>query len=99
MRRGRTQGWIKRLEGDRLEIFVRCADFSDVPDTKIRASGPEASMLELVEWFEEKTGLRVNSPILPRRAPKPIPGQLGFIMDELPSHDDTVSPMAQGEAT
>lgn len=77
-RNAQIEGWIRQLTGDRLEIFLKAEKLGGQPDRKIRASGAAAEMLELVEWFEEKTGLHVSSPILPRRAPTPFAGQLGL---------------------
>lgn len=84
-------GWIRRLNDEgRLEIYLRVTNVSGMRDRKIRASGPADEMMELVEWFEEKTGMRVSSPVLPRKAPKPIPGQLDLTLGEL-SSDATVA--------
>jgi hypothetical protein len=75
----RIQGWLRQLEdgdgGARLEIFLKAENHQGQPDRKIRASGPIHEMVELVEWFEEKTGLRVESPVLPKRPPRQLPGQ------------------------
>lgn len=83
----KIEGWIKRLEGDRLEILLKVEHLGDTPDRKIRASGPTADMYELVDWFEEKTGLTVNVPDRLRTGPKPTEGQMTFTMGELPSED------------
>lgn len=80
-------GWIRRINGDRLEIFLKVEAVEGQPDRKIRASGPEADMMELVVWFEDRTGFRVSSPVLPRRAPRPIAGQIELTMGELSSED------------
>lgn len=77
-RKAQIEGWIRQLNGDRLEIFLKVERLDGQPDRKIRASGLADEMLELVEWFEGKTGLRVTSPTLPRRAPALIEGQLGL---------------------
>jgi hypothetical protein len=93
-------GWLRQLEGERLEVFLKVSDVQGQPDRKIRASGPEDEMFELVMWFEGKTGMRVNHPVLPRRTAKPIPGQteltLGDRLEaptsgELSSHPATVT--------
>lgn len=97
MARARTphiEGWIRKLQGDRLEIFLKVERLDSQPDRKIRASGPQVEMVELVEWFEEKTGMRVSSPVLPRRVPAPIPGQVGFDLTEigeLASEDEVIA--------
>jgi hypothetical protein len=48
-------------------------------------------MYELVDWFEEKTGLRVESPHWRRvrTGPRPIEGQIALTMGELPSEEQT----------
>jgi hypothetical protein len=54
---------------------------------KIRASGPEGEMYELVDWFEAKTGLSVNADWRRvRTGPKPIEGQTSMI-EELTDGD------------
>lgn len=89
-------GWLRQLEGDRLEIFLKVSDVQGQQDRKIRASGPRDDMLDLVEWFEGKTGMRVNHPVLPRRTPQPMPGQTELTLGEptasgeLSSHPATV---------
>lgn len=65
--------WFRRLQDSRMEIMLRAGD------VKVRASGREAEMFELVEWFEDKTGKRVSSPEWRRPArsgARPIPGQV-----------------------
>lgn len=66
----KADGWIRDLTNDRLEIFLR------VGERKVRASGPADEMSELVSWFEEKSGRAIHSPVLPKRPPRQIPGQL-----------------------
>lgn len=77
MPRATLDGWCRKLEGDRLEIFFRASNVPGQQDRKIRASGPASEMNELADWFEEKTGMRVSAPwrVVTR---KPIPGQLEF---------------------
>lgn len=77
------EGWLKELTGGGLEIYLRVANYQGQPGRKIRASGSKAEMLELVEWFESKTGLSVNHPILPRVA-QPIPGQTQLDLGTVP---------------
>lgn len=87
-RKPKIEGWIRQLEGvKRLEIFLKVEGAEGQPDRKIRASGPQDEMLELVEWFEGKTGMHVESPILPRRVPKPIPGSLTFDLGDVPTSE------------
>lgn len=94
-RKPKIEGWIRRLENGRLEIFLKVEDSSPL-DRKIRASGPDSDMLELVEWFEEKTGLQVSSPVLPKRVKPPMPGSqpLFEIGDEATSELESEDPDA-----
>jgi hypothetical protein len=88
--------WFRRLNREvaSMEVMLRHGDL------KLRASGPEATMFELVEWFEDRTGKVVTSPTWrrpPRSGPRPIPGQVELddvgspyvAMTEL-SSDDTL---------
>lgn len=86
-------GWIRVLEGDRLEVFLKAERIKGEPDRKIRASGPTQEMYELVDWFEDKTGLTVAVPNRVRTGPRPLPGQasLELLTDELPSKEGAVS--------
>lgn len=65
-----AEGWFKPLDDERLEIFLKYQGI------KIRCSGKVEDMHELVDWFEEKTGLAVNVPNRVRRGPKPMAGQI-----------------------
>lgn len=84
-----VEGWFHDLLHGRLEVFFK------TDDLKVRASGSDAEMNELADWFERKTGLVVNG--LPRRArkgPTPLPGQLALDSAptlELSSQDATVA--------
>jgi hypothetical protein len=80
-----VEGWTRQLEDGRLEIFVKVANKPGIEDLKIRASGPTQAMFELVDWFEERTGLRVSLPGRLRTGPKPIVGQTSIL--ELESGD------------
>lgn len=84
----RIDGWIRQLDNDRLEIFLRVQNVRGNQDRKIRASGPREEMYELVDWFETKTGLTVNVPDRKRTGPKPLPGQTALTMGELPSGEE-----------
>jgi acylphosphatase len=64
-----VEGWFRQLDGGRVEIFVKAHG------RKIRAHGPSSEMNELVDWFEEKTGVTVEASWRVRTGPKPIPGQ------------------------
>lgn len=71
----RAEGWFRPLAKGRLEIFLKGGG------TKLRCSGKESDMHELVDWFEEQTGLSVNGPdsgvwTRQRRGPKPMKGQI-----------------------
>jgi hypothetical protein len=83
----KIEGWIRRLEGDRLEILLKVEHLGGVQDRKIRASGPTAEMYELVDWFEGVTGLTVNVPDRLRTGPRPTEGQMTFTMGERPSEE------------
>lgn len=85
----RYEGWLRELTNDRLEIFLKVD--RTTPAYKIRSSGPKADMLELVEWFEEKTGLTVSHPILPPRVKKPIPGQMELVLGAPPDNSQLSS--------
>lgn len=69
------EGWIRHLTNDRREIFLKGAG------RKIRASGSKDEMYELVDWFEERTGLTVNVPDRVYTGPRPIAGQLVITME------------------
>lgn len=83
----KIEGWFRQLDEGRIEIFLK-VEFRDQPTRKIRSSGPEAEMFELVEWFEQKTGLRVDSPTWRRvrTGPKPLEGQAS-LLDATPEPD------------
>lgn len=77
-------GWFRRLDNGRLEIFLKVQG-ADTADRKIRASGPAMEMNELADWFEEKTGLRVEATWRTvRRGPKVMEGQMALGMGEVP---------------
>lgn len=93
-RKPQIEGWIRKLNDERLEIFLKVERRDGQPDCKIRASGPADDMVELVDWFEEKTGLRVTSPILPKRVKHVPRGQESFVLTdigELPSEESEVA--------
>ena len=74
----KTEAWFRRLDADRLEIFLKVERPPDQGDDyKIRASGPEDDMFELVDFFERRTGMRVDSPEWRRiyKGARPIVGQ------------------------
>lgn len=65
--------WLRKLQNDRLEICLK----SD--GVKVRASGTEEQMQDLVFWFEVATGRTVSAPTWKRplrTGPRPIPGQV-----------------------
>jgi hypothetical protein len=82
----KIEGWFRQLDGGRVEIYLKC------DDRKIRCSGPEEDMFELVDWFESRTGLRVESPSWRRvRRGPPVPdNQMALVVPEL-SSDATVT--------
>lgn len=86
-RTGNIEGWIKSLDNDRLEIFLKTEGVLGIEDRKIRASGKRDEMYELVDWFEAKTGLTVNVPQRLRTGPQPLAGQMDML--QLSSEDST----------
>lgn len=80
------EGWFRSLEDGRLEIFLKVDNVQGVLARKIRASGPAAEMNELADWFEEKTGLKINAPWRVVKD-RPIPGQVTFEFAELQPGD------------
>lgn len=80
--KAQIDGWFRRLEDDRLEIFFKVANVIGQPDRKIRASGPVAEMNELADWFEQKTGMHVGAGWR-TVTDRPIPGQITMEMGEL----------------
>ena len=86
-RTGKVEGWIRNLDDDRLEIFLKVEGVLGIKDRKIRASGDRDEMYELVDWFEAKTGLTVNVPQRLRTGPKPLAGQMDML--KLSSEDMT----------
>lgn len=83
-----------------MEIFLKLTDEQGNPTVKIRASGPESEMGELIDWFERVTGLAVNIPETKwrrlHRGPRPTVGQQSMFdtapveMTQLSSQDATV---------
>jgi acylphosphatase len=57
-----VEGWFRQLEDGNVEIFVKAHG------RKIRAHGPSSEMNELVDWFEEKTGVTVEASWRVRKA-------------------------------
>lgn len=84
-----------------MEIFLKLTDDQGDSAVKIRASGPESEMGELIDWFERVTGLTVHLPQTKwrrlHRGPRPVQGQIGFFppepveMTQLSSQDATVA--------
>lgn len=72
----KIEGWLRPLEDDRLEIFLKVEHAQGIPDTKLRSSGTTTDMHELVDWFEAKTGMTVQVPNRVRTGPAPIAGQV-----------------------
>lgn len=70
------EAWFKRLQDGRLEVFLKTESL------KVRASGTADAMNELADWFEEKTGARVEAEWRSVK-PRVVPGQLA--MGELSS--------------
>jgi hypothetical protein len=84
-----------------MEIFLKVTNVKDTSqEVKIRASGPESEMGELIFWFERVTGLTVQIPETSwrlDRGGRPTPGQGALFeappiqMRQLSSHDATVA--------
>lgn len=67
--------WFRKLADGQLEIFLKSGQH------KVRAHGPEADMYELVEWFEDKAGVKVQGDWKrpPRRGPRVLEGQTSLL--------------------
>lgn len=78
----RVEGWFKRLDGDRLEIFFKIENVPGVRDMKLRASGPPERMNELADWFEQQSGMTIQAPWRVKPT-KVIPGQEALFTPEL----------------
>lgn len=55
----KTEAWFRRLDSERIEIFLKFEP-PQGQHYKLRCSGPEEEMYELVSWFEERTGTTVS---------------------------------------
>lgn len=92
-----TEGWFHSLKEDRTEIFLKLLDADGQTALKIRATGPDSEMGELLDWFERATGLTVTVPETYwrrfKRGPQATPNQsslFGEGMPQLSSQDATV---------
>lgn len=88
-KRPKVENWFRTLDDGRMEVFLSVADMSGVEDIKIRASGREDTMYELVNFFEGTTGLNVDGNWR-RPARQALPGQTQLVIGELSSQDATV---------
>jgi hypothetical protein len=81
-----AEAWFRQLDNQRVEIFLK-VERRNGEDYKLRASGPEEDMFELVTWFEERTGVRVDSPNWRRvrKGPRVDPSQTTFEIEATPS--------------
>lgn len=80
----KAEGWLHPLKSGHLEVFLKLADRQGDTVVKLRASGPESEMGELIDWFERVTGTTVDVPETKwrlNRGPREIKGQIGFDMD------------------
>lgn len=68
------EGWFRQLAEGRMEVFLKANG------VRVRASGEEEGIHELVDWFEETAGVRVVSPNWRRVSVTPIPGQLKLVI-------------------
>lgn len=87
--------WFRKLADGQLEIFLKAGKH------KIRAHGPEADMYELVEWFEDKAGVKVQGDWKrpPRRGPRVLEGQTSLLeVDEVtePQPEESEEPDFSG---
>lgn len=65
--------WFRKLQDGRMEVALRAKG------VKVRASGTEEQMQDLVFWFEVTTDSTVEGPTWKRplrTGPRPIPGQV-----------------------
>jgi hypothetical protein len=60
--RAKTEGWIHPLFNGRAEIFLKVTGADGETEVKLRATGPESEMGELIDWFERTTGRTVQLP-------------------------------------
>lgn len=90
----KVEGWFKDLDDGRIEVFLKAANIPGVEDCKVRASGKEEAVHEIVTWFEDWTNLAVNIPRRVRRGPKQMAGQMSLEATPELSLDDTVVPDA-----
>jgi hypothetical protein len=72
-----TDAWHRRLHSGALEVMCR------TQGVRMRVSGPDDWVWEMVEHFEDRTGLVVQSDARPPRRRRQIEGQLA--MTELES--------------
>jgi hypothetical protein len=79
-REKQTDAWHRRLHSGALEVMCRTQGI------RMRVSGPDDWVWEMVELFEDRTGLAVQSDSRPPRRKRQIEGQLS--MTELESGDN-----------
>lgn len=80
--------WFRTLKGDRLEVCLAGKTEDGVP-LRMRASGTKEHVWEVVDMFEEMTGLTVEAYVKrpPRSGARPLAGQLA-IFEQLRSEDE-----------
>lgn len=89
---------MQPLKGtERLEVHLKLTDESGDTALKVRATGPDSDIGELIDWFERTSGLHVELPETYwrrlNRGPRPITGQGSLLpepTEQLSSQDATV---------
>jgi hypothetical protein len=79
----KAEGWLHPLKSGNLEVFLKVVDRQGETLVKLRASGPESEMGELIDWFERVTGTTVDVPETRwrlKRGPREIRGQLWLLV-------------------
>lgn len=86
----KTEAWFRRLDNDRIEIFLKFEP-PQGQAYKMRCSGPEEEMFELVSWFEERTGTTVSGDWRRvRRGPRVGPEHMTLDIEESGNGDGNV---------
>lgn len=93
-RKPKAEGWFHPLQAERMEVFLKVDDAKGNTLVKLRASGPESEMGELIDWFERISGMRVDVPTTAwriTRKPRELTGQLGFDVEAIAMQDSSLS--------
>lgn len=86
--------WFRPLKNGGLEVSLRTADADGKRGLKLRASGAEADVWQLVERFEELVGAEVSGDWKrpPRTGPRVQEGQLDLTQQLESGDDDSDTP-------